>query len=145
MTYSNLNGQESKIAWISTLYYITNNDRAVGPDETCNCSYTISVYATVDTSFDFINLYSIIRTSYNSTPVVKLLTKLSTAGTLPLTYVDTNLYGTTVDPTEMFYKGGEYFKAKTLEAKDNTLFVGNVEVPYNNPGNLLASPTIAVE
>lgn len=135
-TYSRVNGQESKIFYITPIYYITNDDRALAPDEISNSSYNINLGGTLDTSFDFINVYSIIRTSYNSTPIVKLVTKIDTNSVIddeeeytPL-YTDTNTSGISVDPQELYYKGGEYFIAGTLETKDNTLFLADITIPY---------------
>lgn len=49
-----------------------------------------------------------------------------------LTYVDNGTSGSTVDPTELLYKGGENIVANTIEQKDNTLFLGNLQIkrPY---------------
>lgn len=43
-----------------------------------------------------------------------------------ITFIDTGLQGDTIDPTELLYKGGEEVKAKTMEQKDGTLFLGNI-------------------
>lgn len=49
-----------------------------------------------------------------------------------LTYIDNGTSGSTVDPTELLYKGGENIIANTIEQKDNTLFLGNLQIkrPY---------------
>ena len=51
-----------------------------------------------------------------------------------LYFIDDGLQGDTVDPTELLYKGGEEIKVKTMEQKDNTLFLGNITTtrPYIN-------------
>lgn len=45
-----------------------------------------------------------------------------------LTFVDNGTIGETIDPTELLYKGGDDIKAKTIEQKDETLFLGNITV-----------------
>lgn len=43
-----------------------------------------------------------------------------------ITFIDTGLQGDTIDPTELLYKGGENIVAETMEQKDGTLFLGNI-------------------
>lgn len=45
---------------------------------------------------------------------------------LPIQYTDTNTTGETIVPTDLYFLGGTPFAAKTLEEKDNTLFLGNI-------------------
>lgn len=44
------------------------------------------------------------------------------------TYTDTGLSGDSIDPTELLYKGGECISAGTIEQKDNTLFLGDINI-----------------
>lgn len=55
-------------------------------------------------------------------------TKEATQYADTLTYTDTGSTGSTVDPTELLYKGGESVVVGTIEQKDNTLFLGNVNI-----------------
>lgn len=134
ITYSKKNGQESKIAWISNVHYTTLNDRAGAPDEITTASYKITIdYQTVDTAFDKINVYSIIRTSEDAGLQTRLVTQLDINQEQPqdYVYVDTNLSGETIAPTDLLYKGGEELVADTLATKDNTLFLGNIQYKGN--------------
>lgn len=134
ITYSKKNGQESKIAWISNIHYTTLNDRAGAPDEITTASYKITIdYTTVDTAFDKINIYSIIRTSEDAGLQTKLVTQLdiSSEQSQDYIYVDTNLSGEIIAPTDLLYKGGEELVADTLATKDNTLFLGNIQYKGN--------------
>ncbi len=124
-TYVNNYGQESNIAYQSALYYLTYNDRAASPEEKMTACFIITVNNT-DTNFDYLRIYSIQRTSLNDTPFVKLLSDVPITGTTTLTYVDNGTTGSTVDPTELLYKGGLEIKALTMVDKDNTLFLGNI-------------------
>lgn len=58
--------------------------------------------------------------------------KYSSLAVSYLYFIDDGTKGDTVDPTELLYKGGEEIKAKTMEQKDNTLFLGDLTVtrPY---------------
>lgn len=45
-----------------------------------------------------------------------------------LVYTDNGYSGDTIDPTELLYKGGNGVVAGTMEQKDGTLFLGNIDV-----------------
>ena len=135
ITYSKKNGQESKIVWISNVHYTTFEDRAGAPDELTPGSYKIEIdRATVDNSFDKINIYSIIRTSEDGGLQAKLVTRLDIDPNQTSNYVfiDTNNTGEIIAPTDLLYVGGEVLVANTLATKDNTLFLGNVEYKGNS-------------
>ena len=69
-TYFNKYGQESNIVYSSPLYYISYNNRGASPEDKVGNSFTITIDY-VDTSFDYIRIYSIHRTSIDATPTVK--------------------------------------------------------------------------
>jgi len=71
-TYINKYGQESNIAYLSTLYYLAHSDRGASPEEKVSTSFAIKIN-NPDYNFDYIRLYSIQRTSLNSEPLVKKL------------------------------------------------------------------------
>ena len=49
--------------------------------------------------------------------------------TIPnISYIDNGTLGETIDPTQLLYIGGEDIIAGTITAKDNTLFLGNIEL-----------------
>lgn len=50
-----------------------------------------------------------------------------------ISYIDDGLHGETIDPTELLYKGGEEIIASTLEQKDGTLFLGNIDIKRRRP------------
>lgn len=71
-TYFSKFGQESNIIETSPLNYIANSDRGGSPDEIINNSFNITI-SNLDKSFDYVRIYSIHRTSIDSTPEVKRL------------------------------------------------------------------------
>lgn len=124
-TYYNKYGQESNIFYTTPLQYISYVDRAGSPeDKIANC-FKITV-SNVDTNFEYMRIYSILRTSKDAVPLTKRVQDIEIAGNTKLTYIDNGLAGETIDPTELLYKGGEEIKVKTLEQKDSTLFLGNI-------------------
>lgn len=226
-TYFNKNGQQSNIFYISPLFYISGTDRGLSPEESSGNSFSINIRNT-DPKFGYIRVYSIMRTSEDGTPIVRIvsdidiskasvlengletgsITFISNTGTLayslnngdmesipdgssiPLsmsvgselslirelyspetgtsnslsvrvtedttltmsntggrltlsvasgnmviksgsgnsvTCIDTNT-GTSIDPTELLYVGGEDIIAGAITHKDNTLFLGNLRL-----------------
>lgn len=123
-TYFNKYGQESNIFYTSPLYYISYNNRGAGPEDRVSNSFDI-IMSNVDTSFDYLRIYSIHRTSINSTPVVNRVADIAVSNTIK--YTDSNTSGDSVDPTELLYIGGEEVVFGTMTQKDNTLFLGDIK------------------
>lgn len=130
-TYYNKYGQESNIFYTSPLEYISFASRGASPEEKVSNSFTITI-EDADTRFDYVRVYSIHRASIDATPnvlnVVDIPINPSTGSTTTLTYVDNGTTGTSVDPTELLYVGGEDVVFGTMTQKDNTLFLGNANI-----------------
>lgn len=130
-TYYNKYGQESNIFYTSPLEYISFASRGASPEEKVSNSFTITI-ENADTRFDYVRVYSIHRASINATPnvlnVVDIPINPVTIATTTLTYVDNGTTGTSVDPTELLYVGGEDVVFGTMAQKDNTLFLGNANI-----------------
>lgn len=264
-SYYNKFAQQSRIVEQSPLYYLSPKERGLAADAKSSCSFKIKI-ANTDKNFDFIRLYSIVRSSANTTPECKIVGDYSiadldnydkpvelnqnttysyayvadktflydlttgktsdvltsdnvvSAGTTSVTTVTYTIYqvtldsntfiyykdigyyfnkfkiqdyekvkfyitvtidsgnsanntiqfacannstnytsiyymksiyqgkgievidngsiGTSIDSTELFYIGGEALTAKTIAQKDNTLFLGNIELTKPNIGEL---------
>lgn len=121
-TYSNNFGQETNIVGKSNIYNLSDQERATSADSIASCAFKIDL-RDLDKRFDSVNIYSIITTSTLSCNKV---------ATLPITdevsYVDTGSYTISIDPTTLLYIGGTEIHAETLAQKDNTLFLGNIEL-----------------
>lgn len=131
-TYYKKNGQETNIFHTTPLNYISYKDRGASPEDKVENAFKINIYHP-DTNFDFLRIYSIQRTSINGTPIVKRIQDISLEGysdtpASHLSFIDTGLTGDAVDPTELLYKGGETIIAQTMEQKDGTLFLGNINI-----------------
>ena len=130
-TYYNKYGQESNIFYTSPLEYISFASRGASPEEKVSNSFTITI-ENADTRFDYVRVYSIHRASINATPNVLNVADIPinpvTRATTALTYVDNGTTGTSVDPTELLYVGGEDVVFGTMAQKDNTLFLGNANI-----------------
>lgn len=127
-TYYNKYGQESNIFYTTHLQYISYINRAGSPEEKIANCFKIQVN-NIDKNFDYLRIYSILRTSKDATPIVKRIQDLEIGEDVSsITYIDNGTIGETIDPTELLYKGGEEVVVKTLEQKDETLFLGNITV-----------------
>ena len=78
ITYVNKYGQESNVAVVSALQYLSHADRGAKPDEMVTDSFIIQIND-VDQNFDYVRLYSIQRTSLNGVPFVKFLEEFPTS------------------------------------------------------------------
>lgn len=131
-TYYNKYGQESNIFYTSPIQYISFVSRGTSPEEKVSNSFTITI-ANPDTRFDYIRVYSIHRASIDATPNVLNVVDLpinaaNVRAGETLTYTDNGTIGTSVDPTELLYVGGEEVVFGTMTQKDNTLFLGNADI-----------------
>lgn len=125
ITYSNYFGQESPVIWQSGLIYLNLPERGLSKEEFSNTAVRLEL-SNLDTDWDRVNIYSIIRTELNSTPQGRRQTFDIRESTM--TIVDTGLVYETADPSEIFLKGGDLVIPGTMTAKDNVLFVGNNKI-----------------
>ena len=125
-SYYNIYGQESNIFYTTPLQYISFNNRGASPEDKVSCSFTITVKH-LD-NFDYLRIYSIHRTSIDETPTVTIVSDIKLNGSSKVEYVDNGTHGSTTDPTELLYIGGETIIPYTMVHKDNTLFLGNIQL-----------------
>lgn len=131
-TYFNKYKQESAVVDVSPIYYIAKEDRGAAPNDIVNKSFKIT-FNNLDTNWEYIRLYSIIRTSENTTPEVKKVVDLSLpVDETELYFIDTGSSGEYIAPTDLLYKGGEVLSASTLTSKDGTLFLGDLDIINNS-------------
>lgn len=126
-SYFNRYGQESNIFHTSPLYYISYEDRGGGPEDTIGNNFSITI-KNPDTSFEYIRIYSTIRTSENSDVEAKKVVDLAIPKEGDINYIDTGIEGESIDPTTLLYIGGEEISSYTMTHKDNTLFLGNINL-----------------
>lgn len=124
ITYYDKYGQESNIAYTTGLYNITPPDRGGDPEKRVSCSFKLEI-SDVDTRFDYLRVYSLIRTTKDAVPTIKRVTDIPITGST-LKYTDDGTTGDTVDPTSLLFNGGETIQAETISAKDSILFLGGI-------------------
>lgn len=124
--YYNRYGQQSNIFYVSPLYYNTFSSRGASPEEKVGIGYKITI-SQLDSNFEYLRIYSIVRTSIDSTPIVKRVADLQVSGN-KISFIDSNTTGDTMDPTELLYIGGEEAVFGCMCQKDNTLFLGDIKL-----------------
>lgn len=127
ISYYNKYGAETGIVWSSDLQYITEYNRAASPDEMVVCSFKIDI-SNVDTTYDYARVYSMQRTSLNTTPICRIVGDININNSDSITIIDTNTNTETIDPTQLLFLGGDTFIASTLAQKDDTLFLGDLTI-----------------
>lgn len=126
ITYYNKYESETGIVYQSNINYITPLSRGGKVNETCNCSFTLNI-SNVDTSFDYIRVYSAQRTSIDG-PLEVHIVKDVKINSNSVEILDNNVSQQAVDSNILLYLGGQSFIASTLCQKDNTLFLGNISL-----------------
>lgn len=139
-TYYYKYGQESNIFYVTEPLYISYNDRGGRPDDSVSTAFSIEI-KNPQSKFQYLRIYSIIRTSIDATPSVKRVTDISiedinTRATRAITYVDNGTTGDVVDPTMLLYVGGKDIIAGCISAKDNTLFLGDISYNRKEAANI---------
>lgn len=142
-SFFNENGRESNIVDVSPINYVTNTNRGADAETVCKCTFDIEIghiNKILEYGYDYIRIYSIHRTSLDSTPVTKIVTDIKLnygLSSQTIKYTDIGTVGSIIDPYELLYKGGESLVPKTIALKDNTLFLGN----YYSESNKLDEDT----
>ena len=135
VSYYNKYGAETGIVWASDLQYVTEYNRAAGPDETIVCNFKIDI-SNVDTTYDYARVYSMQRTSLNTTPICRIVGDININNSDSITIIDTNTNTETLDPTQLLFLGGDNFIASTLTQKDDVLFLGDLTIESQDIRNL---------
>ena len=108
---------------------------SIQDEEQGNCIWVTSDVVT----YDGITAYWVFATESEESNVLKPLTYTGAKDVFDISYIDTGTTGETIDPTELFYKGGEYISAGTIEQKDGTLFLGDIEIKRDSLQDIASS------
>ena len=86
----------------------------------------------LSTRFDYVNIYSVVRSTKDAQPYCKKVIYLSLNGKTEVEFTDNNLLGETVDHNYLLMLQGTPISALTFAEKDNTLFLGNINKLQKN-------------
>lgn len=135
VTAYNKLGVETGIVAESSLVYLSPMDRGGAADETNSNRIIINLAGTYSCGFDYIRLYGVLRTSQNGQTTAYIISEVPVAVSSSdvVTIVDngTNYLGTT-DASVLLFLGSKEVVPSTMAQKDNTLFLGNLDVKSND-------------
>lgn len=125
LTYFNKQGQQTGIVYSSPVIYLSPVDRGGAADETNNNAIKLS-FSGLDTKYEYVRLYQIIRTTENVVTAAYLVAEADIInGEAVLVDDGTNLGA--VDYSSFLYLGGQEVIAGTMAQKDNVMFLGNIK------------------
>ena len=137
-TYYNKYAQETNVFYTTPLQYTSFEDRGGSPEDKVSNSFTINI-TNVDPNFDYLRVYSILRTTRDAEAIVTKVmdVKITKQGNKifadDITITDTGTKGEIVDPSYLYYVGGESIHADTMTHKNNILFLGNIQLERHDP------------
>ena len=124
-SYYNKNGRQSNLFYQSPLQYLSYAS-GVSPEDKVNCSFKLKIY-NPDKQFDYLRIYSIIRTSQDATPTVKRVVDLSISDTnknkTSLSKVSTLNTGSNLDDFGKTMKVNNIAKFEQIDNYNNGLYV----------------------
>lgn len=124
-SYYDKHGRQSNLFTQSDLQYLAYN-KGVSPEEKVNCSFKIYI-DNVDRQFDYLRIYSIIRTSQDATPTVKRVVDLSISDTnknkTSLSKVSTLNTGSNLDDFGKTMEVTNIAKFEQIDNYNNGLYV----------------------
>lgn len=130
-TYFNKYGAETNIIDVSDIQYIAKTDRGGSPEETIATAFEITI-DNPNQAFDYVRIYSIIRTSYNGEMSVNMVAELPIGQNTSVSYIDLNTDHEAIDPSYLTYVGGSAIIASTLDFKDDLLFLGDIRIKHSS-------------
>lgn len=138
VSYYNKFGSETNLLWLSTVHYIAYPDRAAKADEKVNCSFNLKIL-NLDTKFDYVRVYSIIRTSVDTEPIVSIVGDYTIGKRKTMKVTDTNTNVTSIDASTLAFIGGRRFIADTIASKQDRLFLGGITIKDDDISDELRS------
>lgn len=125
LTYYNKNGQQTGIIYSSPLVYLSPTDNGGPADGTNNNRVTLA-FSGLDSSFEYVRLYQIVRTSYNGTAVAYIVDEAAIING-NATFIDDGTPQSTTDAASFLFLGSQEVIAGTMAHKDGTLFLGDLQ------------------
>lgn len=129
VTYYNKNGQETAWVYASPLVYLSPSGRGGEADGQCNAKVTLRLTG-LDTSFDYVRLYSVETHSLDGDRVAYLVAEAAVESG-EATLVDSGKPLEAVDASSLLFLGSRECRCGTLAHKDGTLFLGDITVDEN--------------
>lgn len=130
-----LNSSQTKISPLSELIPLGNQEGGGEVNETVDDVPVVKI-DNIDTSYDYIKVYAIKYTTFNTTPSVSLIEETEISGS-SLTVYDTGAVEDTLTLEEFLFLGSDPIVPQHIASKDNRLFPSNIKTkPFILPETL---------
>lgn len=126
ITYFNEFSTESPIVYTSPLLYIANDNRGADVNTSVNTAYTITISDLDIENWKYIRIYTTHRTSLGATPEGSIIQEFKIPDNGIITFTDFGTNRTSINPSDLYFKGSKFVKAGTMTVKDQVMFLGNL-------------------
>ena len=127
ITYFNKTSSESPIVYTSPLLYIAHDNRGANVNDQVSTAFKLT-FTNVDTdNWEYMRIYVTHRTSIDATPEASIVTELNMDNPI-IEFTDYGSNRTSIAPTDLYFTGGKFVKAGTMTAKDQVMFLGNLNI-----------------
>lgn len=139
--YYNLNGAQTNLVYISPIQYISSQNRGNNVDETVNCAFKIKCYY-VNKDFDYLRIYSISRTSTDTTPQVRIVTDIPTSNAqIEHIFIDKETSNSSGRRAPQQYNTSYILRYSKNEAREDNSNIFQVkQMEYSIAGNIYRNP-----
>lgn len=129
ITYYNKFGNETCLCYNSDIQYLSVPDRGAKVDEKVICGFKLNI-SNIDTTYDYIRIYSYQRNSLNGEGIANIVGefKTSNAENNTLEVIDLGINNTLFSAKDLPYVGGQDIRASTFDQKQDTLFLGDINI-----------------
>ena len=123
------------------MYYLSPTEYGLAADKNDHSSFNITISG-IDTTFDYVRLYAIVRTQENGKPQCRIVGDYAIQKNNSITINDNGVFGRIIEASALYFIGGEDIVAGTIAQKDNTLFLGNIKLKKPSLKNITVSPEL---
>ena len=133
LSYYNKNGRQSNIFYQSPLYYLST-EKGLAADKKVNCNFTLNIN-NIDRQFDYLRIYSIIRSSKEAVPTCKRVTDIDLNNINNIN--NENKYIKSINNDKL---SNIILYNKTYSVNNQSL---NINISYNNiDGDIIHNPSL---
>lgn len=129
ITYYNKFGNETCLCYNSDIQYLSVPDRGAKVDEKVICGFRLNI-TNIDNTYDYLRVYSYQRNSLNGEGIANIVSEVKTSDIENNTVevIDLGINNTLFSAKDLPYVGGQDIRASTFDQKQDTLFLGDINI-----------------
>lgn len=129
ITYYNKFGNETCLCYNSDIQYLSVPDRGAKVDEIVICGFRLNI-TNIDNTYDYLRVYSYQRNSLNGEGIANIVSEVKTSDIENNTVevIDLGINNTLFSAKDLPYVGGQDIRASTFDQKQDTLFLGDINI-----------------